>query len=297
MFLLYYTFGWKPINGLWKLNVSAKRPHKEDLPQKTIDVLKESNKLDTELYAFAKEIFEKRYSRMLDDLKNNYYVQNSGNIPSENMMYVMLEKHYEKRFNDSKTKLMKSIDYDFRQKMSGSGWYYREVFESGSAYRWTGPGRESTIDLPLVRQNDLVVMFHVFIAAAPEIMDSVKLKVNDQTIKLKLAFRKHSERYFEGKIPKSLLSSTNNFTRFSFEVNNTINPHSLNPDDPMDRNVGIAIDKIKVMNASEYDANKEILTIELPDKTFKENQKLLIKLNRLTKQNQKMIKKLSRGNK
>jgi len=294
LFLLYYTFGWKPFNGGWKLNVSPKRRHRKDLEQKTIDAIEDWNKLDIELYKFGSELFDKRYSRMLEELKNNYCIQIPASISSENLMYKMLEQHYEKRSGISKTKLMKSIDYNFSQKMFGSGWYYREVLESGKAYRWTGPGKESTIDFPLVREKDFVILFHVFLTATPEIMESVKLKVNDKPIKLKLAYRKQSERYFEGKIPKSVLSSTKNFTRFTFDVSHTVNPHSLNANDPMDRYVGLAIDKIKVMVASEYSAQKEILAIELPDEIFDENHKLLVKLNRLTKQNQKLIKKFSR---
>ncbi len=294
MFLLYYTFGWKPLHSSWKLNVSAKRPHRNDLPQKTIEIIESWNKLDTELYSYAKEIFEERYSRMVEDLKKNYYEQNFAGIPFEDMMYKMLEKHYEHRQNAVKTKLEKTIAYDFSQKLSGSGWYYREVLEKNNkAYRWTGPGKESTIDFPLANKKDLVILFHVFLAASPDILDSLKLTVNGQPIKLKVVFRKQSERYFEGKIPKSILSGKKSFTQFTFKINRTVNPHSINPEDPMDREVGLAFDSIKIMPTSEYDRGKEIVAIEQPAELFEKNKKLLVKLNRITKQNQKLITKLS----
>ena len=67
----------------------------------------------------------------------------------------MLQKHYEKGLEESKLTTINTLDYDFRPKMSGSGWYYREIIkESGDVFRWTGPETESTIDFPLKKDED-----------------------------------------------------------------------------------------------------------------------------------------------
>jgi len=42
-------------------------------------------------------------------------------------------------------------------------------------------------------------------AASPEILDEIRLKVNEKPIDLKTAYRKESERYYQGIIPKSIL--------------------------------------------------------------------------------------------
>jgi len=208
------------------------------------------------------------------------------------MMYKMLEKHYEKRFSQSKTPLVSSIDYDFSQKISGSGWYYREILErNGRSFRWTGPGTISTLDFPLKRKEDLKILFHVFLAASPDILASVQLQVNNKPIPLKVAFMKKAERYIEGTIPKSLLSERQGFTRLSFHINKTINPHSKNIHDPMDRKIGLALDRIKIVKVAGYDAKKEVITIDHSFNAEKQNKKFLAKLNRISKQNQELIMK------
>ncbi len=47
-------------------------------------------------------------------------------------------------------------------------------------------------------------------------------------------------------IPKTALQSNNKFTRLTFEVNQTINPHKQDPKDPTDRSLGVAFDNIRI---------------------------------------------------
>jgi len=290
MFLLYYTFGWMPINKSWKLNVSPAKTSKKDLSQKTIDILNDMNTLDTSLYVHGKKIFEKRYSEMLKNLKKNYYKESYSDLPFSETMYIMLEKHYEKNLKELNIVQQKSIDYKFNQKLSGSGWYYREILpKTNKAYRWTGPEKISFIDFAVKRDEDLKILFHIFLAASPEVLDSIKLRVNEQPIKLKLIYPKEAEKYFEATIPKSILKQKDFVTRFTFEVNRTINPHKINPNNPMDRHVGLAFDRIKILKVSDYDAIEEVIEIE-NNKLYNKNRKLLKKLKMTSSKNRHLIK-------
>jgi len=293
LFLLYYTFGWRPMDINWKLNVSPKRKHHKDLSKKTLSIVRDCNKLDIKLYNYGKKIFENRFSKMVEDLKEKYNEKSFEKLPFKDMIFNMLEKHYEYRFNESHIKPVKSIDYDFGQKISGSGWYFRELKKNGRVYRWTGPGTTSTIDFPLDIREDMVVLFHIFLAPAPDVIDSVKLMVNEQPINLKLAYRKREERYYEATIPKSVLSLGKNFTRFTFKVNRTINPHLVDPKDTLDRYIGLGFDKIKIIPQSVYNSTKQVIAIDHKTPSTKEDLQLIAKLNRMTRQNQKLIKKIS----
>jgi len=81
MFLLHYTFGWKPIKNMWKLNVSAPRPHKQDLSKETKEQIETWNELDRKLYDFAVKHFEERISIMTKTLKEKYYQSSFANLP------------------------------------------------------------------------------------------------------------------------------------------------------------------------------------------------------------------------
>ena len=115
------------------------------------------------------------------------------------------------------------------------------------------------------------------------------MRVNEQPIKLKLIYPKEAEKYFEATIPKSILKQKDIVTRFTFEVNRTINPHKINPNNPMDRHVGLAFDRIKILKVSDYDAIEEVIEIE-NNKFHNKNRKLLKKLKMASSKNKNLIK-------
>jgi len=255
LFLLYYTFGWLPISSPWKLNPakknlpkdSPKRPKREELEDETIQEIKNIRKKDLELYQYATQLFDNRYTEMVKDLKEKYYTQSLEKLSFKDAMYEMLKKHYEDRFNKSDVSQLTSINYDFSSKLSGTGWYWREFIpENNRVFRWTGPVTDSTIDFPLITNHDLLIQISIFKGITPEILNSFRLKVNDQFIDLKKLDEKDEQTLFEGLISKHILQNKNKFTRFSFLVNRTINPHSLNNSDNTNRELGIALDGIKI---------------------------------------------------
>ncbi len=263
LFLLYYTFGWRPMPSLWKLNVTQKKTKRSTLPPEALQKIIDATQLDKKLHEFGVKLFEERYSKMVEDLKGKYYETSFASLPFREMMYKMLEKHYESCLHESHTKPAKSIDYDFRQKLSGTGWYWREILEeNGNAFRWTGPETSSTIDFPLAKEEDLVIQLRVLRYLSQDVIDSIKLKVNDQPIEIKILDSKTGSKVFEGFIPKSALSKNQDFVRITFEINRTINPHEINPLDPTDRPLGIAMDRIKIMPAKEYDKTQDQISIE-----------------------------------
>ncbi len=259
LFLLYYTFGWQPLSRPWMLNPTPKKLT-EEIPQKTIDTIREFVTLDTELYKFACDLFDNRYSKMVKILKEKYYENSLANLSEGEMMYTMLQKHYEKGLEKSKLTPINALDYDFRSKMSGSGWYYREIIkESGDVFRWTGPETESIIDFPLTKDEDLMIQFRVMRAILPKILSSLKFKVNDQPVDIKNLYEKSGKTIFEGLIPKSILEKSKFITRLKFEINQTINPHEINPLDKTNRPLGLAFDRIRIIPAKVYDRKKDLI--------------------------------------
>ncbi len=262
LFLLCYTFGWRPTSNLWKRNVSPKHIKTNALPPKALQKISDATQLDKKLYEYGLELFEERYSKMVEDLKAKYFEPSFENLPFREIMYKMLEKHFEEKINESKIPLVNSIDYDFSQKILGSGWYWREILEETSdAFRWSGPDTVSTIDFPLNKENDLAIQFRVMRTIIPQVLKSLKLQVNGHPIEIKKLEEKSGSAVFEGFIPKSALMNKKHFVQLSFEVDRTINPHEMNSLDPTDRALGIAIDRIKILPSKEYDQRKDRIEI------------------------------------
>jgi len=199
---------------------------------------------------------------MVEELKQKYFEDSFSNLSSDEMMYKMLEKHYQHRLTESNFPLVNSIDYDFRPKMVGSGWYYREVSEeTEKAFRWSGPETKSSIDFHLAQDDDLIIQFRVMRAIIPDVLKSLKFQVNDHPIEIKKLDAKSGSTLFQAFIPKSALNNKKQFSRLSFEVDRTINPHDINPRDLTDRPLGIAIDRIKIVPSKEFDKTKDRIEI------------------------------------
>jgi len=68
LILLQKELGWRNIAYV-KKNVTKTRAKKSDVPKETIDLIKQYNRLDVELYRYAKERFEKQLDDRVPDIK------------------------------------------------------------------------------------------------------------------------------------------------------------------------------------------------------------------------------------
>lgn len=245
-FLFCYTFELQPLGNSWKLMVAPNRTHSDDLDEDTINHIKSCNKLDTELYEFAKQLFEFRYLKMMEDFKNqSKNHQDEVNLQPD-AMYEFLDQNYIKQQAQINHHPQDSINYNFNQKFNGRGWYYREFDpNSGKAFRWTGPDAESTIDFTISKTNDLQIQISVIKYVTLDILKSVQLFVNDNPIELNIS-QKNNKKTLEGIMPKGTLENERKFTRFSLKVKHTAEIFSSTIELSDTRKVGIALDNIKI---------------------------------------------------
>lgn len=238
MALLSYTFGWNPLAEYSNLMIGARKLKQEQLEPEVLEMIATRNSLDLELYKYAKELFASRHAQMVQTLQERYGAT-SGCL--EATIPDLLEQHYRDRYAEQPQSLISSLDFDFNQALSGSGWHLREGSEP--AFRWTGPGTTSTLDLPLAIQ-DLTLEFCVINTLAPDILQSLTLQVNDRPIPLGVLYS-HGITLFQAIIPRVALISTAPFTRLIFQVSRTTSPQDLNPHDPDRRPVGLAFSAIQ----------------------------------------------------
>lgn len=233
LFLLYYTFGWRPMKIDYKLQIIGKT-NKEILSEELSQAIQSCVYFDSQLYDFAKDLFECRFSNMVKDLIKKYFEYRFTKMQFNEMIYELLDKHYNSCIKITQNYL---VDFDFKNKISGSGWYWRE-HQDGTTYRWTGPNLESTIDFILPHEKDLKIEFQVINEAFPD--NFKQLNVNGNRIEVKKIKQDERKIIYEGFIPKNILRSKLNFTRFTFQVKQMLeNQYPLGP-------IGIAINKIVI---------------------------------------------------
>ncbi len=249
MALLSYTFGWNPLAEYQNLMVApSKRLKQEQIEPEVLEAIASRNALDIALYDYAKKQFESRYAQMVQNLLEQSELPLTT-IPNAVQMQGLLEKSYRQRYAELDLAPTSTLAFDFNQAMSGSGWHLREGVTS--TFRWTGPGTVSTLDFKLSGDRDLIIEFCIINTLAPDILQSLTLQVNDYPIPLGVIYSHSSTTIFQGLIPKGASDSSQPFTRFTFQVDRTIAPQDLNPHNPDDRPIGVALSTIQTFISGE----------------------------------------------
>ncbi|MEM9449992.1 MAG: sulfotransferase family 2 domain-containing protein [Cyanobacteria bacterium P01_E01_bin.6] len=263
VFLMAYIFGWYPIANYQSLRVASARSRREDIPQETLDAVASVNQLDIALYEYGRDRFQRDYAQMIDELQATYghptpaegdRLKDRTATPEESIELLLapLEQHYEQCYAIHPPQSPVSV-YDFNcfQPIHGSGWHRRNGRNNGvlitdQPFRWTGPDPVSTMDLALNPGEDLTIQVHVLNAIAPDVLDSLIMRVNGQEIQLGPMEKTPTAGTFQGIIAKEWLENHRPFTRLEFIVNRTASLNSVDPDNSDTRSVGLAIHRIRI---------------------------------------------------
>ncbi|MEL6223258.1 MAG: sulfotransferase family 2 domain-containing protein [Cyanobacteria bacterium J06627_8] len=286
VFLLAYIFGWYPIENYQSLRVASKRSRKEDIPQNTLDVVASVNQLDIALYEYGCERFERDYSQMIHELQEMYGAPPpaegdrliSGTVTPEeriDLLLPALEQHYERCYAKHPPQEPVSV-YDFNclQPLHGAGWHRRNGKNNGviindRPFRWTGPETISTMDLPLQADQDLTLRIDILNAIAPDVLDSLRIRVNGHALRLTPLEKAPTSGILYGVIHPEWLTNDRPFTRIEFIVNRTDSPNAIDPANNDTRLVGLAIHQVQVF------PTREALSMDrLPHFTFPDDDAL-----------------------
>jgi hypothetical protein len=246
MALLAYTFGWHPIGQYQRLMTAKAANYAGDLAPGTLDCLREINQGDQVLYDQARQLLGDRVQQMRQTLAQTYGPGDEAQVNR------WLERHYADCYAIRNPNPVQDLDLTMDQPISGSGWQLREG-EGDTLFRWTGPGSESTLDLPLAAGRDLTLRLKVVGGITPEVVDGLTLTVNDETVPLTKVCHLDTENTFlviyQGTIPTTALESDRPFTRLRFQVPHTLSHQSLDPSNPDHRPVGIALNHLRLSPA------------------------------------------------
>lgn len=255
LFLLTYTFGWSPVTHYQNRRVNSQSLSSKTIDPETAEAILSVNQLDLQLYEYGQQIFAARWHCMIQELQQQY-----GTDPTlaahftdpalsqidpvlrepgvQQSLINLLEKNYERRYAEFNRAPQKLICFNSLQAIPGTGWQRR---------RWIGPGTEATLDFPLATDEDLTVRIYINNTAAPDILDSFQLRVNDAPVLLKTVVRRERAALFEGTIPSAVLATPKPFSRLTFSVNRTVAMPKLLQDGTSDELlVGVAVQQVQI---------------------------------------------------
>ena len=245
MQLLCYTFRWKPLKVNPFLNKSPDDNFETSLTSNTINDIKKCNAVDQKIYSLANKNFENKFSQMIIDLMQSYYDSSLSSLSFKDLLYLLIEKHYEKNFWKNTPKI-DSLDYDFSQSLIGDGWHSRELGKNKKIFRWTGPSPVSTIDLPLFMPTEKTIKIVLYDYADIEIVKNLEFYINNFKILLKFEKVEDKRIIYRGTAKAECFITPNNFTRLKFILNKTIDLKDLDLPNSESRKIGIAVENISL---------------------------------------------------
>jgi hypothetical protein len=264
LFLLSYIFGWKPILNSRKENVAGSPTDKlyGQIPDSTLEMLRESTRMDQVLYDYALGIFNQRFEAMQQDLLATYGAEfglDPTQAPAQGIepeiMRQMLEKHSAKRFRELHPHIDNTALYDFCQPLRGTGWQRRECPDADPAYRWIGPGTTATLELPISpdTKQDYLAEFRVICtwAVAADVLDSLTLTVNGQPVELSVLYRDPGVKLLQAKVLYTVVAESSPFALFKFETNRSAPFKAFNPLNTDPRTVALALNYVQLYPATE----------------------------------------------
>jgi ABC-2 type transport system ATP-binding protein len=244
LMLLWYTFGWPPDQAL----LLAQPLPQHDL----IEQGEQPDTLDAELSAYAQRLFDQRYNQMLDDLAERYaHTFAEGLTPPFplEIQIGLLRKHHQWR--RAERGAMRALRFTFDRPVPGTGWYGVEYNPQHGTFRWTGPDRRSTLQLPLDREladASLSLRCHILLASRPSVLRSLRFFVNDQPVSVTQSRSWDGSILCEGPIPPFVLAGSS-FARITLEVDKTVVPSPEELLHQESRHLGVALSWIELMPA------------------------------------------------
>lgn len=200
--LLSFTFGWSPTQTFHTYNKAKVLFDESSITPKAMARIKELTEIDQQVYEYATKLFEEQYAVMESQDMEGFYADQMATRPR-----------------------VSSVRYGFDKAVNGENWLAIER-PGGQFSRWTGPGKVTTLDLPLATDQPLVLRFFVG-AQTMDVIESVKVFANDIELDYKW-WQMHdpaqAQRTYEMVLSTDVLKANEAYCRLRFEVHRTVNP-------------------------------------------------------------------------
>ncbi len=251
LFLLSYTFGWRPILNETHLNITPEKDEWKHADPKTLSRIEDIVKLDRELYQFGQDIFESRFNDMTNTLLHRYgkmaHAKLRSPLPTDVMVQFLEQNYLDRRDCRAQQDAASADEYLYQpgSKVDGPfGWYRPDFSPVHGRICWSGPGVHSGFDLPYPPGTNIQISFRILMALQLEIIEQLSLTVNNIPVTLEHSVDPDGAFVFTGKIPPIAVSGF--FLRLSFSVPFTIVPGSVDPNNQDPRQLGILLNWVKL---------------------------------------------------
>jgi hypothetical protein len=218
-----------PIDQPQPLNVHGSAQKKLNLSAEALDAANRLIDIDLEIVAIARELYHEQMERFESNFGKDFLNSSQSNY----LETLLRNPHWDV--------------VDMSQPLNGTGWHAREL--NGNKFsRWIGPTPKATIDIPLVKTNDIFIRFRVTNVLSARQIDELTLLVDSQSVVLHHWLESEFVHIFDAVVPVNKLNQTIEVLQLTFDCVETI---ILSETDG--RHLGLEICEIEVGPAYAYE--------------------------------------------
>ena len=215
----------RPLGDLAWCNKTRSRPAVSEIDDKVLADLHRLTDYDSKLYAFAGDLFEQRRLSM---------PEMPAGIPEAPLC-------------------PRPASFRAGAVLPGDGWYAAEK-DGERWFHWTGPGRESWIELGSPGGIDIVLRIEIVHTLQPEFLHELEICVNG--VRLAVDVSRHSGGHtVSARVPENVLQDVSTPNRVVLRLPRFARPCDLDPDNHDSRKLGIAVHQIELMPAAAVASN------------------------------------------
>jgi hypothetical protein len=125
-------------------------------------------------------------------------------------------------------------------------WHEIETSKPFGTFRWSGPLKRSTVDLPVMADRDLMIEVHILDAITPGILSGLRLFVYDRPVEFEIEATALGTFVVRAAALYPSNSFANDFLRLTFQVEETLRPCEVRPGSDDQRSLGLAVNWIEI---------------------------------------------------
>ncbi|MDQ7013268.1 MAG: hypothetical protein Q9O74_05145 [Planctomycetota bacterium] len=201
--LVCAEFGWPEVRSFPEYNKGVARFSDSEITDRARSRVVELSGFDEQLYCMASDRVENEIDRLTPEVARDRYTAAMRARPRQSLVRL-----------------------GFDSPILGDNWFVREKIADGSWARWSGPGRVTTLDLPLPCEKPLMLRFFAG-AHTMDVIESVRVFANDDELDLswwQMHDPPQAQRTFEAVLTPETLSKNDAYCRLRFEVSRTVVP-------------------------------------------------------------------------
>ncbi|MGH6727432.1 MAG: hypothetical protein ACREB8_12935, partial [Pseudolabrys sp.] len=144
---------------------------------------------------------------------------------------------------------LRHIDTNVRFDMAGQDmpfeWHELENHPRFGSFRWTGPSRRVTIDLPVVVDRDLAARIHI-LHAVDNALNTLKLSIHEQALAYRANRLPEGSYLLQAHIDRATMAKPERDFGITLEIANTARPMDLSETSQDSRWLGLAVNWVEL---------------------------------------------------